>query len=57
MAWYNKGTAFKLLSKIPESNAAFAKAKWLGYKGEFQFFGGLGRGNLISNLQPMPGST
>jgi hypothetical protein len=39
MAWYNKGTAFKLLGKIPESDAAFSKAKRLGYKCEYQFFG------------------
>jgi len=30
-AWYNKGTALKLLGKTSESNAAYAKAKELGY--------------------------
>jgi tetratricopeptide (TPR) repeat protein/predicted membrane-bound spermidine synthase len=33
MAWNNKGITFELLGKTSESNAAFAKAKELGYKG------------------------
>jgi tetratricopeptide (TPR) repeat protein len=32
-AWYNKGTALKLLGETSESNAAYAKAKELGYNG------------------------
>ena len=32
-AWYNKGTALKLLGRTTEANAAFTKAKELGYSG------------------------
>jgi tetratricopeptide (TPR) repeat protein len=31
--WYNKGVALEALGKTTEANAAFAKAKELGYKG------------------------
>jgi len=33
VAWNNKGRAPKLLGKTSESDAAFAKAKELGYTG------------------------
>ncbi len=33
-AWYNKGIAFKPLGHTTEANAAFAKAKELGFIGE-----------------------
>jgi Flp pilus assembly protein TadD len=31
LAWYNKGVALKLLDRTTEADAAFAKAKELGY--------------------------
>jgi Flp pilus assembly protein TadD len=31
--WYDKGTYLKLLGRTTEANAAFAKAKELGYTG------------------------
>ena len=33
IAWYNKGVALEALGKTTEANAAFAKAKELGYSG------------------------
>jgi Flp pilus assembly protein TadD len=36
LAWYNKGTALMLLRRNSEADAAFAKAKELGYKGQLK---------------------
>jgi tetratricopeptide (TPR) repeat protein len=32
-AWYFKGLTLKVLGRIPDANAAFAKARELGYNG------------------------